>query len=76
MEKAQEGGGKAKLQQANKQNFQHRYKGLYQISLLALMYVGLLAYSQVFADSIIAAVDCEVRGGGSESQKGLMGYEE
>mmetsp|Transcript_5270 Transcript_5270/g.10528 ORF Transcript_5270/g.10528 Transcript_5270/m.10528 type:complete len:589 (+) Transcript_5270:222-1988(+) len=36
-----------------------RHKVLYQVSLLALMYVGLLAYSQVFANSISAAVECE-----------------
>lgn len=35
-----------------------RHKVLYQVSLLALMYVGLLAYSQVFANSISAAVEC------------------
>ena len=37
-----------------------RHKVLYQASLLALMYVGLLAYSQVFANSISAAVECDL----------------
>ena len=47
-----------------------KHKGLYQISLMALMYVGLLAYSQVFCGSIATLVWGP---GGHKSDVGIVG---